>query len=342
MPVSKRPDSPYWWYSISIGGRRFRGSTGKTTKREAEEVERDEYARIKRNQGRASDWTLQDVLSTYWTEHARLSRDAGTVETHFANLQALIGKDVRTSQLTSGDLMDYRARRRASKTPRGGMVQHHSINRELAYLRAAFEHCRRFHGQPMPDVDWRGLKAKEPPHRIRFLTRAEYDALLAVAHESIKPIIVTAVGTGIRQGDLFRLDWRQIKLDARLIELPKIKGGKAHVVRLSPAVIAALSRTPAEKRRGRVFDLTNFRRRWDAALDAAGIEDFRFHDLRHTFASWARMAGADIADICEALGHSSIAMTMRYAHIKPDEHVTAFDRVSQMILARKKARRHAK
>jgi integrase len=70
----------------------------------------------------------------------------------------------------------------------------------------------------------------------------------------------------------------------------------------------------------------------EKALNAGDVEDFRFHDLRHTFASWARQAGADIADICEALGHASISMTMRYAHIKPDEHLTAFDRVSDSLM----------
>jgi integrase len=77
-----------------------------------------------------------------------------------------------------------------------------------------------------------------------------------------------------------------------------------------------------------VFDVTNFRKRWDAAVKAAELEDFRFHDLRHTFASWARMNGADLADIKEALHHSTLNMSLRYAHIKPDEHVTAFDRIA--------------
>jgi integrase len=66
-------------------------------------------------------------------------------------------------------------------------------------------------------------------------------------------------------------------------------------------------------------------------LEAAGIEDFRFHDLRHTFASWARIDGADLADLKEALDHSSIGMTMRYAHIQPETHRTAFDRVSDRL-----------
>jgi integrase len=88
---------------------------------------------------------------------------------------------------------------------------------------------------------------------------------------------------------------------------------------------------PEEK--GKVFDTTNFEKRWRAATKAAGLIDFRFHDLRHTFASWARQSGADIADVKDALGHSDISMTMRYAHIRPDAENTAFDKVSAALAA---------
>ena len=108
-------------------------------------------------------------------------------------------------------------------------------------------------------------------------------------------------------------------------------GGKRHPVRIGPQLMAWLSTTEEKKRIGRVFDRQNFEKRWDKALLDAGIEDFRFHDLRHTFASWARQSGAGIEDICEALAHSDISMSMRYAHIKPESENTAFDRVSQSL-----------
>lgn len=327
MSVYRREGSSFWWFSFTIDGRRFRGSTGKEAKREAEEVERDEYARIRKASARPTDWTLQAVLSSYWEEHAKHVRSFATIETHFADLQKGLGKETRTSRLTNGALMDYRAKRR------GGGVQAHSVNREFAYLRAAFEHCARFHGQQLPDIDWKNLKAKEPPGRIRFLSREEYDELIKVAHPGIRPIILCAVTTGLRQADILSMDWRQVKLSERVISLKRIKGNKAHTVRIAPALMAALSTTASDDRRGKVFDSRNFRRRWYKAIEDAGLEDFRFHDLRHTFASWARQAGADIADICEALNHSSINMTMRYAHIKPDTHLTAFDRVSAVLLA---------
>jgi integrase len=327
MPVYRRSGSPFWWYSFAVGGRRFRGSTGRTAKREAEEVERDERHRIEKAQGRGTDWTLLAVLNAYWAEHAKFKRSATMIEAHLAELQAGLGGATIASKLTPGALMDYRARRR------GRGCQAHTVNRDFAYLRAALEHCRQ-HGVQMPAIDWKKMKAAEPPGRIRFLSRDEYDALMAVAHAELRPIILCAVTTGLRSGDIQRLDWRQIKLGERLIQIKRTKANKALQIRISAALMAHLSTIPAEKRRGKPFVWTGFRRRWEKALRDAKIEDFRFHDLRHTFASWARQAGADLADICEALGHASISMTMRYAHIKPDEHLTAFDRVSAMLWSR--------
>lgn len=279
---------------------------------------------------------MQVTISTYWNEHAKLARNSKTIETHFADLQSGLGKDLKASRLTAGALMDYRARRRAKG------VKAHSINREFAYLRAAYNHCHRFHGQALPRVDWKGLKAAEPPHRIRFLSREEYDRLMAAAHPDIRPVILCAVTTGLRQNDVLSLDWRQVKLTERIIQLKRVKGNKAHTVRIAPALMAALSTTAVDRRKGKVFDTTGFRYRWYKAVLDAKLDDFRFHDLRHTFASWARQAGADIADICEALNHSSISMTMRYAHIKPDTHLTAFDRVSAVLLAQNEAQSDAK
>lgn len=329
MPVYRRSGSPYWWYSFTVSGRRFRGSTGRTSKREAEEVERDQHQLARRSLTLGSDWTLLAVLNTYWHERVKTMRSAPTIETHFAELQRGLGKELKTSRLTNGALMDYRARRR------GRGVQHHSINREFAYLRAAYQHCHRFHGQALPAIEWKGLKAKEPPHRVRFLSREEYARLMTQAHPGIRPIIACAVATGLRQENILSLDWRQVKLEERVIQFKRMKSGKPFTIRISAALMAVLSVMP--NRKGRVFDTTNFRRRWYKAVNDAELDDFRFHDLRHTFASWARQNGADLADIAEALDHSSISMTMRYAHIKPDEHRTAFDRVSDAVLAQSAA-----
>jgi integrase len=323
MPVYRRAGSPFFWYSFTVSGRRFRGSTGSSTKREAEEIERDQRHLVKQSQGRSADWTLLAVLNAYWVEHAKFKRSSAMIHTHLADLQSGLGGATIASKLTAGELIDYRAKRR------GKGVQAHSVNREFAYLRAALEHCARFHKQPLPAIDWKGLKAAEPAWRTRYLSRAEYAALMAAADPRLRPIILCAVATGLRQANILTLDWRQVQLDTKTISV-KAKRDRAHIVRITPALMAVLSTMP--NRKGRVFDRTNFKRLWYAAIADAGLEDFRFHDLRHTFGSWARQEGADIAAIKDDLGHSNIGMTLRYAHVRPDETVTAADRVSDRLL----------
>lgn len=329
MPVRKRPGSPYFWYSFNEGGHRFRGSTGKASKREAEEVERDQRQLVRRQSAKRGDWTLQAVLSTYYLEHARHKASGDQILSHFADLQRIIGKDKRASKLTDGDLMDYRARRRGEKR-RGRFPAANSINREFAHLRAAYQHCRRYHKQPMPEIDWKELKAKEPTWRKRFLGREdEAPAFLPALPPHAREIVICAIVTGLRRGNVIGLDWDQVSLSERTITVT-VKGGAVHVVKIAPALMAILSTKP--RRQGRVFDATNFRRHWYAAVKAAGLKNFRFHDLRHTFASWARKTGTDLPTLKEALHHSDISMTMRYANVTPDEVETTFDRVSQTLL----------
>jgi len=336
MSVRKRKGSPFFWYSFNLNGRRFRGSTGKTAKREAEEVERAVYQQAKLVQRPKEDWTLQMVMSTYWTEHAQFKASAEMILRNFADLQRLLGKGTKTSELTNPDLIYYRAKRRGErrigkdKKPIRQRPKDYTINRELAYLHAAFTHCHVLHGQPMPTIRWKELRAAEPPWRRRFLGRDdEAPALMNVMPQNVREIVICAIVTGLRKGNILRLDWSQVSLAERAITV-RIKGNKEHVVRIPPALMAILS-TKA-KREGKVFDTTNFRRRWEASMKGAGLRNFRFHDLRHTFGSWARKNGVDLPTLKEAFNHSDISMTMRYANVEPDEVETTFDGVSATLL----------
>lgn len=335
MPLYRRAGSPFWWYSFTLDGARFRGSTGKSEKREAAAVEHDALATAKASKAKPGNFRLRDALGAYWTGRGQHCASAETIFHQLEMLSDGLGRDTRVAKLTNAMLMDYRARRR------GHGLQQHSINREIVILRAALTYARKIHGEAHPDFEWSALRTPEPPGRIRFLSRDEYSAIMAVAHPTLRPIILCAVTTGLREGNILDLDWSDVNLSGGWITV-LVKGNKRHAVRVTAPLRASLAMTPPERRKGRVYDRTNFRKRWIAAVKAAGLADVRFHDLRHTFASWARQAGADIADICEALGHSDVSMTMRYAHIKPDEHETAFDRVAATFLSHSEAQRHAK
>lgn len=319
MSLYLREGSPFWQYSFTVNGIRFRGSTGCTGKREARIVEAEKQYEAKQRRTRKDPWRLRDCLGAYWHERAQYNKSAPSIFPKLDAMSRLIGGELPIMDLTNTMLMDYRADRR------GEGLQAHSINRDFACLKAALNHAHQMHGQQIPALAWSRIMVPEPPHRIRFLSREEYGRLIEACDPAMQKLVKVAVATGLRKSNLLNLDWREVDLSSSRITVT-IKGDKLHCIRMTPEVRAAL--TSGQDRTGQVFDTRNFRRRWNRAVRAAGLENFRFHDLRHTFASWARMAGADLADICEALGHSNIAVTMRYAHIEPEHHVTAFDRVS--------------
>lgn len=341
MPVHKRPGSPFWHYSFSVNGMRFRGSTGKTSKNEAKIVEAEKRHAAKLSALPRDNWTLHHCLGVYWSERAQYNRSSKIILGLLYRLRQHLGENTPIMALTNPMLMDYRAARRgeASRDPKRRDIAAPTINRDFACLKAALNHARQIHGQQIPALAWSHVKVPESPHRIRFLSYDEYDRLLSVADEAMQKLIKVAVATGLRKDNLLSLDWSQVDLSSARITVT-LKGNKLHSIRMPPETRAALATDT--RRKGKVFDTTNFRRRWDKAVEAAGLADFRFHDLRHTCASWARMEGADLADICEALGHSNIAVTMRYAHIEPEHHLTAFDRISQRVWARSQTRKGVK
>lgn len=322
MPVYKRKGSPYYWFSITIDGVRFRRSTRCTGKREAELAEAHALHEASTRRKRSEPWRLRDCLGAYWQEHARHTRSADGIFVKLDALSRILGKDTLIEDISNSDLMDYRAVRVTE-----GLAPH-GVNRDFSYLKAALRHANTMHGKDIPAIAWSKIRISEPHHRIRFLSREEYHRLLDASDETGKLIVKFAVATGLRKANILELDWKQVDLDSGIITV-MLKGNKRHTVRMPPPIRAALS--TLDHRSGKVFDTTGFRKRFEKAVKAAGLTDFRFHDLRHTCATWMRMAGTDIADICEALGHSSVAVTMRYAHIEPEEHISPFDRISDRV-----------
>lgn len=323
MRLYQRPGSPFWYYSFTVHGRRFRGSTGSDVKAVAKIKAAAALTEAQAAVPQQDKWRVRHLTGTYLTAHGQHRATATTITYQLANLNRLLGKDKFIADLAGSDIIAYRAKRK------GEGVGNASVNRELTLLRAALTMARDHYGQQVPRILWKGLFLPEPPGRTRFLSREEYDRLMAACDDELRLIVLIAVHTGLRRANIEALAWEQIDMGARAARFVT-KGGKAHVVRLSAPVLAALGTTPPDDRKGPLFTAPNRRKRWERALRTAGLADFRFHDLRHTFASWARIAGADIAAIKDALGHESVAMTMRYAHITPETHSTAFDAVAAL------------
>lgn len=160
-------------------------------------------------------------------------------------------------------------------------------------------------------------------------TTEEAAKLLAMCRTStaasyLYPIVVIALNTGMRKGEILSLEWRMIDLKNGSIRLENTKNGDKRNVPLNNTVMEVLRSLPRAINDGKLF--ANTLHKWgafDLAVRKAGIKDFHFHDLRHTFASWLVMAGANLTTIKELLGHRSITMTLRYAHLSKDHRAAA-------------------
>lgn len=213
-----------------------------------------------------------------------------------------------------------------------------TVNRYMASLSIVFTKAIKEWGwineNPILKVD----KCKESKARTRFLSQEEQQKLLQACKESTTPflymIVVIALSTGARQGEIVNLQWKHLKfndseknvtlffMDTKNGENRSVTiGGLAYELLKEHQKTVSNTKVRQINSKNYVFASPNInkpyyiRRQWENALKRAGIEDFRFHDLRHTTASNLAMNGASLRDIGEILGHKTPAMTQRYSHL---------------------------
>jgi len=185
-------------------------------------------------------------------------------------------------------------------------------------------------------------RPKLPRGRVRFLEKDELSALLRACHQSehpcLYPIVVLAVSTGMRKGEMLGLRWQDVDLVRNRITLEQTKNGDRRSVPLvgrARAVISGYARVrridtplvfPSRRKPTVPADL---RKPWAKVVEMAELADFRFHDLRHTCASYLAMSGATLAEISEVLGHKTLAMVKRYAHLSESHTTKVVERMSR-------------
>jgi len=192
----------------------------------------------------------------------------------------------------------------------------------------------------------------EDNEHIRYLKREEKedDRLIAVIKEfwpHYLPAFLISIHTGMRASAQFGLTWRDVSLERRQITRKKTSGKKMPPLPLNDIALEAF-RTLKEQGSGKGYVFLNTKadrlldaRDWfEPAVEKAGLEDYTWHCNRHTFASWLVMAGVDIRTVAQLMGHRTIQMTMRYAHLAPDHNQSAVDRLasfSREVVATKSA-----
>lgn len=313
----------YWWYRFTApNGQRVFRSTRTTNKRLAQEYADKLKAELWRQTklGEKPAYTWKDAV-------VRLLRETESPETKKYMLyhMRILDRWLSNAILTEID-RDFIDRIIAARLTDN--VSNATVNRSLEVLRLVLKHAQ---------DDWEWLDRipkvkmfKATPKRIRWITKVEAERLCSELPEHLEAMARFSLATGLRESNVTRLEWSQIDLVRGFawIYADQAKGGDDISVPLIPEAVAILRKQigqhnrfvfayrgkPVKKANGKAFR---------KALDRAGIENFRWHDLRHTWASWHIQNGTPIHVLKELGGWKSLKMVLRYAHLGA-EHLVPY------------------
>lgn len=304
MPLKKRGD--VWHIDIKHHGLRVRRSAGTTDRREAQRIHDEIKAELWAVKADGHTW--QEAVIAWLKIKPRSESDR-------YRLRALEYADRPLHEVTAESL----SKALAEQTP----ASHNKYrNLILATLNLA-KKSGWIDAVP-------GLPAKEtPPSRIRWLSREEWERLYAALPSHLKPLAKFAITTGLRQANVLNLEWSQVDLRRRVLWIhpDQAKAGKPIGIPLSEDAVAVL-RAQQKQHEKWVFPyrgapIGKIKTAWRKAKLRAGIENFRWHDLRHTWASWHIMAGTPLEVLKELGGWADIRMVLKYAHLSPD-HLASY------------------
>ena len=314
-----------WWVDLaSPTGERIRRSSGTDQKELAQEY----HDRLKADLWKQS--RLKEKPLRTWEEAADRwlsTRESQPNAKNNVRYIEWLTRHLKKTPLSSidKDLIDTLAEKKAKEKrtghgwkAKGSSVSLTTVNRYLACLRAVLRSAWEWGWiEAPPPVSLR----KSPSKRIRFLSKEEAARLLALLPPHLAPLVGFALATGLRQKNILELTWSQIDMEREILWIhgDQAKGGREIRVPLNGEAMRILEGERG-KHPGRVFTyrgkpMETVGEAFDRAVKKAGIEDFRFHDLRHTWASWHVQSGTPLAVLKELGGWASMDMVFRYAHL---------------------------
>jgi len=314
-----------WWMSFMYQGQQVRRSTGTTDKRLAEAILGQVNVQI--IEGRffekpeAQQRTLTELLDRYLSEHAARRANARRELTSVKNLKAFFGTPT-LEHVTPKRIVAYKNQRYADG------VKPATINRELASLKKAFNLARREWEWCDDNPVCRVSMEQEHNTRDRWLTIDEEARVVSAAPAWLRELMVFAIHTGMRQGEILGLTWAGVDLFRRTVTVFKAKNGERRTIPLNQTGLELLKHkcgsrsvetelvfpSAAQTR----LNASNISRSLNLALEKAKMTDFHFHDLRHTCATRMVQAGVDLYKVQRLLGAQFPIMTQRYAHHYPE------------------------
>jgi len=323
-----------WGFTAQINGKQVRRYKAEWAQDDAEAELAKALLQAEPEKPKGLGITLAQAADRYLASKAR-KRTIEADRRQLDLLKAEFGGETPLTEITAGRISEYKAKRLASVRKVGegeAAVERRlsaaAVNRPLALLR----HLLRLAHEEWEAIDNvpRIRLEKEPQGRLRWLTQEEITRLLDAAAKSknkeLRAAVIVALNTGLRRGELLGLTWGRVDLSRGVIRLELTKSGRRREVPMNDDPYRALVGL-GPKTDGQVFKTRYIQTAYNNAVATAKLDDVNFHTLRHTFASWAVMRGVTLKELQELLGHASLAMTMRYAHLAPEHLRTAVSRL---------------
>jgi integrase len=321
MPIYRRGKT--WWYAITLKGKTHRGSCRTENEQDAQELHDRLKAEIWRGRviGDKVRRTVAEAIDRYLQEHEHKRSYADDQRIGLWWISKLSGQDIKFLDQVKPDVVRDIRDAEVGRVTNRGTIKPATVNRKVAFLRSVVNAAAK---------EWEWLESA-PKFRLltgeverrRFLEPHEVLRLVKALPNPYSAMALFAVSTGLRRGNVLNLRWDQINLSKRVINFPGrlMKNGLPFTLALNDTAVEVL-RTRAGKHKELVFCHEDGRpvseipsRTWAKATKSAGLEDLRWHDLRHTWASLLRQAGVGLDDLQELGGWESREMVQRYAHL---------------------------
>jgi integrase len=282
---------------------------------------------------RAQSPTLNELFQDFeaWYRRDRKAQGYGTGGLDPTRTALNDFGDTKVTELNTTKVSQWREGLKSKVRPS-------TINRRVMGLRSLINYAIKVNvieDNPLDGLDPRRLSEKNPDEAasdIRPFSRTEERHLRdAIANrvDYLKPMVIVALGTGMRRGEVFRMQWGHVRFDEKIIRIPKTKSGNPRNVNMNNTVMEALREWRLRRRRAPKPDMLVFpgldnrtpmvsiKKAWTTLRRDANIRDKRFHDLRHTFASRLLNNGTPMLVVARLLGHSTEKTTEIYGHSDP-------------------------
>jgi integrase len=342
--------SPYYQYDFHINRRRFHGTTGSSNRREAEKIEADIRAKkevqVKTERVVGASLQVEHVATRYWQHEGQHHKNTANTWRELRRCIEHLGATTLLSDITTKEVMALVAKRRGDKQ-RGKLIAPATVNHTVFALQRLFRFAKR-EGFTLPrEPRWKDHLLKVPPERIRELGSDEREQIDAAMRADYAPMMDFAFSTGMRKAEVMGLRWSEVDWGAmQIIKLGK--GGRRIVFPIIPTVAQILrplqgdhpefvftfvaQRTYKGKyERGFRYPIKQggLHSAWRTLMAKAQVKNFRFHDIRHDFATKLLRSSGNLKLVSRALNHVRPETTNRYAHVLDTDVASAIEQMQR-------------